>query len=159
MPCIFVYEHSFAINYIDNRVEDVLQLLNFPRPPINDLRKTFNKDVYQLIAFFRENQEKEVMEKMPDCDATRWSPDFTDIVPKGSSKRIGIDKVIEHYSIALNETMAFGDGGNDIQMLQHAGVGIAMGNAADDVKEWADFVTDSVDDDGILKALKTLGVL
>ena len=50
--------------------------------------------------------------------------------------------------------MACGDGGNDIAMLQHAGIGVAMGNADDDVKQYADYVTDSVDEDGIFKALK-----
>ena len=49
--------------------------------------------------------------------------------------------------------MAFGDGGNDIAMLKHAGVGVAMGNASDEVKACADMVTDSVDDDGVAKAL------
>jgi len=55
--------------------------------------------------------------------------------------------------------MAFGDGGNDIDMLKHAGIGIAMENARDDVKEIADFITTSVDDDGITNALKHYNVL
>ena len=159
IPCIFVREHDMIINYIDNRVKEMLELLNFPHPPIGNLRETLQEDIFQLIAFFGTNQEEEVMKIIPDCDATRWSPLFTDVVPKGSSKRIGIDKVIEYYGIGLEETMAFGDGGNDIPMLQHAGIGVAMGNAAYDVKGWADFVTTSVDDDGILKALKTLKIL
>ena len=50
--------------------------------------------------------------------------------------------------------MAFGDGENDIQMLKFAGVGIAMGNADDEVKAAADYVTDSVDENGIEKALR-----
>ena len=55
--------------------------------------------------------------------------------------------------------MAFGDGGNDIGMLRHAGIGIAMGNANDEVKAAADYVTASVDEDGIYKALKHFGVI
>ena len=53
--------------------------------------------------------------------------------------------------------MAFGDGGNDISMLRHAAIGVAMGNANDDVKETADYITTSVDEDGIQKALKHFG--
>ena len=52
--------------------------------------------------------------------------------------------------------MAFGDGGNDIAMLKHAGVGVAMGNASDEVKGYADMITDSVDDDGIAKILNVM---
>ena len=52
------------------------------------------------------------------------------------------------------QTMAFGDGGNDISIIKKAGVGIAMGNANEPLKNAADYITDSVDDDGIYKALE-----
>ena len=55
--------------------------------------------------------------------------------------------------------MAFGDGGNDISMLRHAGIGIAMGNANDTVKASANYVTDSVDEDGIWNALKHFNLI
>ena len=55
--------------------------------------------------------------------------------------------------------MAFGDGGNDIDMLKHVGYGVAMGNAADDVKQAADYVTTEIDNDGIAHALKHFGLI
>ena len=55
--------------------------------------------------------------------------------------------------------MAFGDGGNDIAMLQHVGIGVAMGNAMEDVKASADFVTTSVDEDGVVVALRHFGLI
>ena len=55
--------------------------------------------------------------------------------------------------------MAFGDGGNDIPIIEYAGIGVAMGNATDDVKAAADYVTDTVDEDGIVTALQRFGVL
>ena len=55
--------------------------------------------------------------------------------------------------------MAFGDGGNDTSMILQAGVGIAMGNAIDELKQQADYVTTSVDDDGILNALRHFDVI
>ena len=59
----------------------------------------------------------------------------------------------------ISETMAFGDGGNDMSMLSAAGVGVAMGNTLDKVKAEADYVTTSVDDDGIRNALLHFGVI
>jgi len=56
-------------------------------------------------------------------------------------------------------TMAFGDGGNDTSMILTAGIGIAMGNALDTLKQQADYVTTSVDDDGIFNALKHFGLI
>ena len=91
---------------------------------------------------------------MPHCTSARWHPLFTDITPLGGTKQNGINKFLEYYHIDLSETMAFGDGGNDIQMLQHVHTSIAMGNANDDVKAIADYVTDTVDHDGIYNALK-----
>lgn len=55
--------------------------------------------------------------------------------------------------------MAFGDGGNDKQMLQHVSLAIAMGNAGDELKSIADFVTKDVDDDGVAYALKHYGLI
>ena len=50
--------------------------------------------------------------------------------------------------------MAFGDGGNDVGMLAHVGLGVAMGNASDAVKQYADYVTADVDEDGVARALE-----
>ena len=60
---------------------------------------------------------------------------------------------------AMEETMAFGDGGNDISMLRHAAIGIAMGQAKEDVKAAADYVTAPIDEDGISKAMKHFGII
>ena len=149
-PCAFVQEKEIFMNYKDETVEEIFNMLNFPEPPIRPLSEMKGKTVYQLVSFFTAEQEKKIMSILSHCESTRWNPLFTDVVPAGSSKRIGIDKMLEYFKIPLKECMAFGDGGND----QHAGIGVAMGNADDDVKQYADYVTDSVDEDGIFKALK-----
>lgn len=157
-PCIFVQESAMYLNYKNDTVAEVLNLLNFPEPPQRPLREVTG-DVFQLISFFDEGQEERIMKIIPGCASTRWSPLFTDVVPPGGSKRIGIQKVLEYYGLSVDEIMAFGDGGNDLEMLSFAGTGIAMGNAEDEVKEVADYVTDSVDDDGIFNALKHFGLI
>ena len=55
--------------------------------------------------------------------------------------------------------MAFGDGGNDSSMIKKAGIGIAMGNALDSLKQEADYTTTSVDDDGVLNALRHFNLI
>ena len=67
--------------------------------------------------------------------------------------------VLMREGIAPDETMAFGDGFNDIGMLGYAGIGVAMGNAADAVKAGADYVTASVEEGGIADALDHFGIL
>lgn len=72
-----------------------------------------------------------------------------EIVMNGITKATGIDKVIEYYGDELSHTAAFGDGANDIEMVVHAGIGVAMGNASDDLKRVADWIAPSVDEDGL----------
>lgn len=158
-PCIFVYENTFCINYTDERTDEVFRLLNFPQPPSLSLREAAKGEIFQLVAFFTKEQEKAIMAVMPHCEATRWNPLFSDVIPKGSSKQVGVDKMLDYFGISLEESMAFGDGGNDVLMLKHVGIGVAMGNAEDEVKQAADYVTDSVDEDGIEKALRHFGVI
>jgi Cof subfamily protein (haloacid dehalogenase superfamily) len=99
------------------------------------------------------------MSLLPGCSSSRWFPTFTDINPLGIDKSVGIEKMNALYGITQEETMAFGDGGNDISMIRYAGIGVAMGNAEEKVKQSADYVTSSVDDDGIGAALRHFGII
>jgi len=111
--------------------------------------------IMQVTAYFGEGApETEFMSRMPHSHTERWAPHFTDIVPNGVNKGTGIDVMSAHFGFGLDETLAIGDGGNDIPMICHAAVGVAMGNATEDVKRAADFITDDVDNDGLSKALE-----
>lgn len=84
-------------------------------------------------------------------------PPFTfELYARNTSKATGIECVLEAFNILVEDSYAFGDGKNDIEMLQKVGTGIAMGNAPDDVKEHADMVCLSVDQEGVAKKLKEL---
>ncbi len=77
-----------------------------------------------------------------------------DLSFKGTDKANGIRYFLEHTGIPKEDTIAFGDGYNDITMMGAVGFGIAMGNAVDEVKQAAGYVTDSIFEDGIFNALK-----
>ena len=66
---------------------------------------------------------------------------------------------LDEHGLKRSEIMAFGDGENDKDMLEFAGIGVAMGNAGDSVKAVADYVTDSVDEQGIENALRYFGLI
>lgn len=65
----------------------------------------------------------------------------------------------EYLGLDISETMAFGDGGNDISIIREAGIGVAMGNANEEVKAMADYVTSSVDEDGVKNALVHFAII
>lgn len=158
-PCAFVEDRDTYMNYIDDVVVNLLKSVNVPLPPIEDIVRAKDGKVFQLNPYIPVEFEAEVMKVLPNCEATRWSPTFIDVIPAGGGKHVAIQKIMEYYGYKKDEIMAFGDGGNDKTMLMTAGIGIAMGNANEDVKEIADYVTTSVDNDGVLNALKHFNVI
>lgn len=160
LPCLFVEENRLSLNYIDDEMKYLMQLLKQEyMVPMNDLDHYRDKELFQLTAFFKEAEDEKIMSRLPNSISMRWYPTFADVITKGVDKGVGIDQFCNYYGFSIDETMAFGDGGNDIEMLQHAGIGVAMGNANDNVKQAADYVTDSVDNDGVFKALQHFGVI
>ena len=115
--------------------------------------------VLDKMLITKEEQQAAGSRFFPGLDVFRWHPAFVDIVAPGGGKDRGMDAVLEHFGISLEETMAFGDGENDLPMLRHAHIGVALGNADDFVQSQADYVTDTVDEDGILTALEHFGLL
>ena len=103
--------------------------------------------------------EAEIMPLLPSCESSRWYPAFADVTARGGDKGEGVKTVARHFGFPVEATMAFGDGGNDTRMLQVAGIGVAMGNANEPLKAVADYVTTSVDDDGVKRALEHWHVL
>ena len=123
------------------------------------LAVVLEQDILQLTPFFPADYEPELMARMPQCVSGRWHPEFTDITANGADKGKGILAMAQHEGFDPSRTIAFGDGGNDTSMVKQAGIGIAMGNAIDELKGLANYVTTSVDDDGILNALRHFEVI
>ena len=84
---------------------------------------------------------------------------FFEIIPRGCSKASAMDHIAGILKLSMKETVAIGDSSNDIAMLKRAGRSIAMGNGTDEVKALADYVTTTVENDGIWNALNWLGAL
>ncbi len=156
----FMSEHEVTINRITPPVASMYRMLNLPSPPIGDYSQLDVSSILQANVFIAPEEEKQFMQEvMPNSIATRWTPLFADVNPRGQSKKVGVDIFCQQLGIDPKETLAFGDGGNDVTMLEHCGIGVAMGNAVDSLKAVADHITDEVDEDGIYNALKHLGVL
>lgn len=130
--------------------------LEFQMPPVVDIDQMRGIEAYQIIALMPSQMDTQVGTLLPHCRLPRWHPAFTDIVAAGNSKAAGMEAICRHFDIKQEETLAFGDGGNDIEMLQWAGIGVAMGNAEQAVKDNADIVTTSVDEEGIENCVNQL---
>ena len=96
-----------------------------------------------------ENEYDALMKDVEGAQITAWWNRAVDIIPAGGGKGNGIHKVLEYYHFTPEEAIAFGDGTNDIEMLEAVGTGVAMGNATDNVKAIADDICLSVSEDGV----------
>lgn len=161
VPYIVVDEHSLCVCHPDEMVRNIfLEYLKVERLPEKSPEDALRgKEIYELTPFISQQQETEIAPLIPNSEVCRWHPAFADVTAKGCTKQRGIDEMMRHFGLTREEVMAIGDGGNDIPMLRHAGTGVAMGNASDEVKAAADYVTTTVDDDGIAHALRHFGIV
>ena len=126
---------------------------------VKPLDVVLEQRILQLTPFFPEEYEHDLMLRIPSCTSGRWHPAFTDITAKGADKGEGILALAAHLGLDPENTIAFGDGGNDSSMIKAAGIGVAMGNALESLKTEADYTTTSVDDDGVLNALRHFNLI
>ena len=94
-----------------------------------------------------------------DFDFIEHNDVVVEMVPKGFSKGTGIVKLCELTGIDIGDTIAIGDGANDVDMFREAGFSVAMGNGARSAKEAADHITSDLKEDGIRNALVHLGLI
>ena len=157
-PCILVEADRMYINFHNALVEKVQAAIHSELPTIGDLDRGYDHPIYQVILYM-DDEARKALPPMPGIKFTSWNMGGADGIPAKGGKSTGIAKVLAHYGIEKSETMAFGDGENDLPMLRHAAVGVAMGNAGDKVKAEADYITAGVDEDGIVRALEYFGLI
>lgn len=141
-----------------NKVSESLNTLKYPYPEL-DSSYYMQHDVYQTLIFMEEKDEHLYDEAFPNVQFVRWHEYSCDILPKGGSKATGIEKVLAKMGLTLEDAIAFGDGMNDIEMLEAVGTSVAMGNGHDKVKAVATHITDHVDADGLAKAMRYLKII
>ena len=156
VPVMLVEQGEMYLNFVDRRVEAAQKEIS---SPIYPLGRYTGGDIYQAVIYAEKEDEPLLHALLPDCRLTRWNDHGVDVIARGGGKMAGIRQYLAASGILPEETMAFGDGENDAEMLEFAGIGVAMGNAPDSVKASADYVTDSVDEDGVAKALRQFHIL
>ena len=161
VSCWVFADNVAGINHSSPEALEVADQINLHPPHFLNLSEVArNHTVYEYTIFFDEEQERRLLHPvLKNVAYTRWHPYFLDIIPEGLSKSYGASKILERIGATPEECIAFGDGGNDIPIIEYAGIGVAMGNATDDVKAAADYVTDTVDEDGVVTALRHFGIL
>ncbi|HFZ7114050.1 TPA: HAD-IIB family hydrolase [Streptococcus agalactiae] len=126
---------------------------------IDSLMIILREPIYQVVLVATEGESERIQKQFPRVKLTRSSPYSMDVISEEQSKVKGIERVGQRYGFDLSEVIAFGDSDNDIEMLSQVGIGVAMGNASQQVKEIARYTTADNNDDGISKALAHYGLI
>ncbi len=137
-------------DYLLCEIEDLAKFCTFP------LHKILTAGDPDYLKEHAAQMEEPFKERL-NCSFT--APFYFEFMPKNVNKKEAIEFVLEDFHISKEDIIAFGDAQNDQEMIEMAGLGIAMGNAAPSLKEKADFVTKSNDEDGIAYALSVLGII
>ena len=123
--------------------------------------ESLNTDFYKLLLLGDEEKLNEFETIIPQ----EWRDEFyvvrsqkylVEVLTKGVNKAFGVEKLAKELNIQSSEIAAIGDAANDIEMLEYAGLAIAMGNASEEVKAISDIVTDTNENNGVIKAIDQL---
>lgn len=159
---ISYFTESFEMNGLcttDVRVTDALRdtlgLMDYPLK-ISSLEQ----EVYCICLYADQDEAEKFHSRFPALKFVRFHPYVSNVLEENEvSKSIAAGKVLDHLNISKEEAIAFGDGENDIDLLEYVGLGIAMGNGGERVKQRADYVTLRASEDGITHALRKFKII
>jgi Cof subfamily protein (haloacid dehalogenase superfamily) len=140
---------------------DVIESFHSLRVRAPEYRSNYYKEtkIYQVLLYCQADEENYYMDQFSDLSFVRWHLLSTDIIPAGGSKAVGIHAMLQFLKLTPSNAVAFGDGLNDKEMLDFVGMGIAMGNAHEEVKSIANFTTKHVNDGGIRHGLQMMKLI
>ncbi|ORX46210.1 hypothetical protein BCR36DRAFT_585355 [Piromyces finnis] len=148
---------NFAIEKCDEdaRIEDkevFLQKIESGEVEVNKIGfMIFEPSIAEEIQFLLSKAAKKY-----NMECTRSNINFIEYMPPNTNKGTGLAQLNEYLNIKKEEIIAFGDGGNDIELLQNAGWSVAMENANEKLKSIAKFVTKSNSEDGVVDVLEKI---
>ena len=150
LPMVFISDTNF-LNREPN--DAMIASHNFFHEPIPNLIKPFeNKNIRMLMVYTDNHEHFDNINKIPNVKTNPGPAPYADIVDARYSKYEGIKAILESYKLDPKDYIAFGDGSNDLEMLNKAKISVAMGNANPILKLHADIITKSVHHDGIYTA-------
>jgi Cof subfamily protein (haloacid dehalogenase superfamily) len=118
-----------------------------------------DENIFKVMLVHHEPQLTAAINQLPaelyeQFTIVQSAPYFLEFLNKQSNKGIGVKALADYLSIPAEQVICMGDAGNDFHMIQYAGLGVAMGNATDDIKAIADHITVSNDEHGVAKVIE-----
>ena len=149
---------NLAYYNIDPHMIDLVHRTRKPVDNLVDFLKNYKGPIEKMNIFFHDSKERleamEAYKELGNCKVVSSLGNNIELNSPTCSKGISLMRLAEYLNIDKSGVMACGDATNDLEMIELAGFGVAMENGMEEVKEIADYVTDSNDDDGVAKAIE-----
>ena len=158
-PVTVALKSQISSNGVDDDLKRYMAVEKLDLKVSQDFDEKVQEEVYQVMLACGPEEYDAILENVHHAKIATWWDRAIDIIPANGGKGMGISSVLEYYGLDKSEALAFGDGNNDIEMLQAVGTGVAMGNASDDLKAVADAICKDVSEDGIYWYCKERGII
>ena len=146
---------------LSRRTEMISQAINPIYPDLEVAPDFYQKeDIYQMWTFEDQGDDLTLPESLASTlRLVRWHEHSSDVVPISGSKAAGVVKVVDQLGLKPENVMVFGDELNDLELFDYAGISVAMGVSHEKIKEKADYITKTLEEDGIFDALEGFGMV
>ncbi|MBD5401440.1 HAD family hydrolase [bacterium] len=144
-------DNDIVKSYTDGKFIDYT-VCNFDTLEIENVNKILAIDLTDAERVTKWVEELKL--KYPDLYIVKSTPYFCEVGCCDAKKSLGVEFLCNMWGIKKEEVLTIGDQNNDIDLVQCGGIGVAMGNGSPELKECADFITDTVDNDGFVKAIE-----
>lgn len=159
-PIAYCDEKDLRVSTLDHEhVRAGLGSLNLGIEVSEDKAYFHNNDIYQSLLFFGEAEAAEYISEYDDVYFLRWHEYCVDVIPTGGSKAKSIQLVIDKMNFDMKDVYAFGDGPNDVEMLELIENSVAMANGVEAAKAVSKYETGHVDENGLYDGLKLVGLI
>lgn len=148
-PVSVATKDRLAANGYDEDLAEYYSFAHLELTAAEDFAEAARQEIYQVMLSCREADYPAILDGVQGAKITAWWDRAVDIIPANGGKGMGIQKILNYYHLDRTEVMAFGDGNNDIEMLEAVGTGVAMENASPRLKAVADDICGHVAQDGV----------
>lgn len=155
------YNDQLYVQKIDENIIDYCKMVQVEATAVGDLAEYLTKGNKPFSKMLIISDEPDIAVRLPKiqgllgdlAQVTRSKSNFVEITHPNATKGLALARLAQRMGLKAEQVMAIGDSGNDLSMIAYAGVGVAMGNASQEVQQIADYVTGTHEESGVARAL------
>ncbi len=157
--CCLVETDKIYLTKVDENVRSFHELIQIPLPAVTSPDGAVSRDVLSIAPYIDYETELQITPYLNNSEIVRFNPYNCDVIPREGGKDVGMQAILDFLKVPIEQSMAIGDGQNDISMLKAAGIGVTIGQCSPEVMAAADYHAPDPDEDGIWHTFEKFGII